>query len=45
VSDAASRGDDPSALQPSFSTALDLHRLIDEIDAVAVADDRRTLRA
>jgi predicted dehydrogenase len=45
LSDAASRGDDPAALQPSFSTALDLHRLIDEIDAAAVAGDRRTLRA
>ena len=36
LADAADRGDDPAALDVSFNTAVDLHRVLDAIDAASL---------
>jgi predicted dehydrogenase len=41
---AAERGEDPSLLEPSFATAVSMHRLIDAIDDAAVDGSRRRSR-
>jgi hypothetical protein len=40
---AIERGDDPALLEPSFGTAVELHRVLDEITAASRSGGRRSL--
>ncbi len=42
LQDAIERGDDPGVLEPSFATAVDLHLVLDEIEAASASGARRT---
>jgi predicted dehydrogenase len=41
LAESLSRGEDPAQLNPSFITAVELHRLLDDIDAASVSGTRR----
>jgi hypothetical protein len=34
-------GEDPTALEPNFMTAVDLHRILDGIDVASTSGERR----